>query len=71
MKLVDSPGLYDTKSPEIDVSNQLGIYEAFCKAKTAKPVLILSFLKFGDRGEDFKAVIKYYASMLQDISSLQ
>jgi hypothetical protein len=64
MNLVDSPGLYDTKSPEIDVSNQFGIYEAFCKAKTAKPVIILSLMKFGDRGEDFKEIIKYYASML-------
>jgi len=61
---VDSPGLYDTKSPEIDVSNQIGIYEAFCKAKTAKPVIILSLMKFGDKGEDFKTIIKYYASML-------
>jgi hypothetical protein len=64
MNLVDSPGLFDTKSPEIDVSNQYGIYEAFCKARTAKPVIILSLMKFGDRGEDFKTIIKFYASML-------
>jgi hypothetical protein len=32
--LVDTPGLFDLGSPEIDVSNQLGISKALEKAKS-------------------------------------
>ena len=70
MNLVDSPGLFDTKSPEIDASNYIGIYEAFCKVNSAKPVIILSLMNFGDRAEDFKKIIHFYASILKDLERL-
>ncbi len=67
LTLVDTPGLYDTEGAEVEISNQIGIREAMMQAKFVKPVLIFSFKKFGDRGEDLKEVLKCYASMFRDI----
>jgi hypothetical protein len=64
--LVDTPGLFDLGSPEIDVSNQLGIAKALAQAKSVLPVIILSYKKFGARGESIKIILNFYAQMITD-----
>jgi|LauGreDrversion4_2_1035121.scaffolds.fasta_scaffold147933_2 hypothetical protein len=55
--LVDTPGSEDTESPEIDMSNSLGIIKAIFQAKTVRPVIIFSYKNFGGRYEKLKALI--------------
>jgi hypothetical protein len=64
--LVDTPGLFDLGSPEIDVSNQLGIAKALAEANSVQPVIILSYLKFGARGENLKIILNFYAQMITE-----
>jgi hypothetical protein len=51
MNLVVSPGHMSSFFHEIDITHQLELYEIFRRAKTVKPVLILSVNKFGPSGQ--------------------
>ena len=38
--ICDTPGFGDTKGPEVEISNGLGVIHALKKARTVKPVLV-------------------------------
>jgi hypothetical protein len=64
--LVDSAGLFDLGSAEIDTSNQYGIVRTLSKADKVRPVILLSYLKMGARGENLKAILSFYAKMIKE-----
>jgi ribosome biogenesis GTPase A len=64
--LVDSPGLFETKRAEVDVSNQLGIIKGISKAESVQPVILFSYLKLGSRCENIKEVIDFYSKIVSD-----
>jgi signal recognition particle GTPase len=52
--VVDSAGIPDTESFEVDFSNSVGIIEAIKKARSVRPVLVFSYKNFGGRSESLK-----------------
>jgi ribosome biogenesis GTPase A len=64
--LVDTPGLFETKSAEVDVSNQLGIIKGISKAQSVQPVILFSYLKLGAKCENIKEIIDFYSKMISD-----
>ena len=66
--LCDSPGFGDTAGPEVDIANGLGIVEAVKGCKSVKPVILISYLMVGDRGEGIKKLAHLLVKMVSNIS---
>ncbi len=60
----------DTKSAEVDISNSLGIIKGLKQAGKVRPVILFSWMYKGGRGEDLKALVRYYSKLLTDIKYL-
>lgn len=71
MTLVDTPGLFDLKNAEVDVSNQIGIIKALSSVRSVKPFIVLSYKKLGARGEDLKPILTFYSQMIVDSGYLE
>jgi hypothetical protein len=71
MTLVDSPGLFDLKNAEVDVSNQIGIIKALSSVRSVKPFIVLSYKKIGARGENLKEILTFYSQMVLDSGYLE
>ena len=67
MIIVDSPGAKDTESAEVDIANMLGIMKAISKAKSVKPVILISYSNQGCRNENFKETLQFYCRMIKDV----
>lgn len=65
--LVDSPGAQDTESFEVDIANMLGIIKAIHKAKSVKPIILVSYGNQGCRNEDMKKVLQFYCRMIKNV----
>jgi hypothetical protein len=59
--LVDTPGLFDLKNAEVDVSNQLGIVKALSSVESIRPFIVFSYKRLGARGEGFKEILTFYS----------
>lgn len=49
--LIDTPFIDDSSSVEVDISNSLGIIEAFSKVRSVRPVILLNYKQLEGRGE--------------------
>ena len=52
--MCDSPGFGDTAGPEVDIANSIGVIEAIRGCKSVRPVILISYLMIGERGEGIK-----------------
>lgn len=66
---MDTPGIGDTQSCEVDVANAIGILKAISKADCVHPVLIFGYRSFGLRYEILKAQFQYYSKMIINVKS--
>jgi hypothetical protein len=41
--ICDTPGFDDTRTPEIEITNSIGIINAIRKCKTAKVILLINY----------------------------
>lgn len=73
--IVDSPGLEDTRGPELDISNIYGIVKAAQACESIVPLILISEKGMGERMTGLKRISKDLANMFSnidsDISSLQ
>ena len=66
--LCDTPGINESRSAVIDVSNCLGILRAIHKAEVVKPVLLIYFSSLVlDKGKPLKELLKYYGNMISNV----
>jgi hypothetical protein len=65
--LVDTPGAGDTESFEVDIANMLGIIKGIHKAKSVKPVILISYGNQGCRNENFKETLQFYCRMIKNV----
>lgn len=65
--VVDTPGMGDTESPEIDISNAFNILKAARKASTIRPVLIFSYKNVGGRFELLPSQLLQYVSLVKNL----
>ena len=65
--LCDSPGFGDTAGPEVDIANGIGLVEAIKGCKSVKPVILISYLMIGDRGEGIKKLAHLLVRMVSNI----
>ena len=56
MIICDSPGLEDTRGPELDVANIYGVVLAAHESKSILPIIILNSNGMGDRMTSFKHI---------------
>lgn len=54
--ICDSPGVEDTRGPELDVANMYGIVIAAKNCKSVVPVIIISENGMGTRGTGLKKI---------------
>ncbi len=45
--LCDTPGFGDTAGAAVDIANSIGIYNAVCRARSVRPVILFSEQSFG------------------------
>ncbi|CAF3371495.1 unnamed protein product [Rotaria sp. Silwood2] len=65
--LCDSPGFYDTRGPEVDIANGIGIVKAIKGCKSVKPVVLVSYKSSGDRYEGLKNLTHLLAGLIPGI----
>ena len=67
--LCDCPGFNDTRGPEVDISNGLGIAKAMRGTRSVKPVIVLSGDLFGSRLNGFTEVCNTLANFISDLKT--
>ena len=67
MLIVDSPGLEDTRGPELDVSNMYGIVRAAHACASIVPVILVSEKGMGDRMTGLKRISKDLSNMFSNV----
>lgn len=65
--LCDTPGFDDTRGPEIDLANRVGIVNVLIKCEQVKPLILISQLSRGDRGEGLKELVRSIGSMFSAV----
>ncbi|CAF2961828.1 unnamed protein product [Rotaria sp. Silwood2] len=65
--LCDSPGFYDTRGPEVDIANGIGIVKAIKGCKSVKPVVLVSYKSSGNRYEGLKNLTHLLAGLIPGI----
>ncbi|CAM4971805.1 unnamed protein product [Rotaria socialis] len=65
--LCDSPGFGDTRGPEIDIANRVGISKAIKTCKSVKVVVLISYLSMGDRFEGVKDLARILTGLIPEI----
>ena len=68
--ICDSPGLLDTRGPELDVSNMYGVVLAAEACKSIVPVIVLSEKGTGNRMTEFKSIIKQISHFFKNIDDV-
>ena len=69
MFFVDSPGLEDTRGPELDISNIYGIVKAAQACESIVPLILISEKGMGERMTGLKRISKNLANMFNNIDS--
>ena len=70
--IIDTPGLDDNRSPQIDITNVLGTLETLKKLKKAWIVIVISDKQFGDRWFScLKELIKQISKYLLKIDEFK
>ena len=67
MVICDSPGLEDTRGPEIDIANTYGVIFAAHQCKSVIPIVVLSEKGMGDRMNTFKSVSQAIANLFNNV----
>ncbi|CAF1149796.1 unnamed protein product [Adineta steineri] len=67
--LCDAPGFGDTKSPEIDISNCIGVIRALKSCKSVSILALSSYQSLGDRGEGIQQLIHILINMIHGIEN--
>ena len=65
--IVDSPGLEDTRGPEIDIANMYGVVRAAQSCKSIVPIILISEKSMGERMSGIKRVSKDLSSMFNNL----
>jgi len=68
--ICDTPGLEDTRGPELDLSNMYGICIAAKACKTIVPVIVLSKKGCGDRMTELKRICHNISHFFKDIDDV-
>ncbi|CAF1267133.1 unnamed protein product [Adineta steineri] len=67
--LCDAPGFSDTESPEIDISNCVGVTRALKSCKSVSILALSSYQSLGDRGEGIQQLIHILINMIQGVEN--
>ncbi|CAF3931930.1 unnamed protein product, partial [Adineta steineri] len=67
--LCDAPGFGDTESPEMDISNCVGVIRALKSCKSISILALSSYRSLGDRGEGILQLIHILINMIKGIGS--
>jgi len=65
--LCDSPGFDDTKGPEVDLANSIGLVKAIRECKSVKPLILISNKSSGDRGQGIKKLAHTLVDMIPNV----
>lgn len=66
--LCDSPGFDDSAGEEVDIANSIGIIKAVQNCKSVRPIILISMLGIGDRGQGIKHIAKIITGMIPSAS---
>ena len=66
--LCDTPGFGDTAGAEVEIANSLGVLEAISGCQSVKPVVLISYLMIGDRGQGIRKLAHLLLRMVPDIA---
>ncbi|ETO28585.1 hypothetical protein RFI_08544, partial [Reticulomyxa filosa] len=67
--LCDTPGFEDTGGTEVEVANGVGIVKALQTCKSVKPVVLISYIAFGHRMNNIKALARTLAAIVPSIEN--
>ncbi|KAL4456870.1 hypothetical protein ABPG74_014508 [Tetrahymena malaccensis] len=65
--LCDSAGFGDTGGAEVDISNGIGIVEAVKKCKSVRPVILVSSISVGEKGQGIKELANILVGLVNNI----
>eukprot|EP00463_Aulacantha_scolymantha_P006568 TRINITY_DN825_c0_g1_i1.p1 TRINITY_DN825_c0_g1~~TRINITY_DN825_c0_g1_i1.p1 ORF type:complete len:184 (-),score=24.21 TRINITY_DN825_c0_g1_i1:23-574(-) len=65
--LCDSAGFDDSKGPEVDLANSIGLVNAVRECKSVKPFILNSNKSVGDRGQGIKKLAHTLVDMIPNV----
>jgi len=65
--ICDTPGFDDTRGPEIDIANGIGLIRAISKSKSVRLVILISGQGMGDKCDGLRDIVHTLVGMLPSI----
>jgi hypothetical protein len=64
--LCDTPGFFDTAGAAVDIANGIGMINAIKRAKSVKPIIVVSAKMVGEKFEGIKELGKIISELFEN-----
>lgn len=71
LSFCDTPGFEDTRGPELNIANSLGIVNSIKQTKSVRPMIVFSEKDMGDRLQGLSHAVQLLSRLFYNVTSIQ